>query len=45
MQGIGGGSEDINITMPVYLDNEKIYEGQKKVQRRRGKSLVKGALA
>ena len=45
LQGIGGGSEDINITMPVYLDNEKIYEGQKKVQRRRGKSLVKGALA
>lgn len=45
LQGVGGGSEEINITMPVYLDNEKIYEGQKKVQRRRGKSLVKGVLA
>lgn len=44
LQGLSG-SEDLNITMPVYLDNEKIFEGQKKVQRRRGKSLVKGAFA
>ena len=38
------GSDNINITMPVYLDSEKIYEGQKKVQRRRGTSLVTGGL-
>jgi hypothetical protein len=36
------GGEDINIAVPVYLDSEKIYEGQKRVQRRRGKSLVTG---
>jgi hypothetical protein len=34
------GGEEINIAVPVYLDSEKIYEGQKRVQRRRGKSLV-----
>jgi hypothetical protein len=28
--------------MPVYLDSEKIYQGQKKVQRRRGTSLITG---
>jgi hypothetical protein len=36
------GDENINVTMPVYLDSEKIYEGQKRVQRRRGNSLVVG---
>ena len=40
------GSGDITITMPVYLDNEKIYEGQQKVQRRRGTKAVKvGSMA
>lgn len=39
-----GGTEEINITMPVYLSNEKIYEGQQKVKRRRGQSLVEGVL-
>jgi len=34
---IGG---DISITTPVYLDSEKIYEGQQKVSKRRGTSLV-----
>lgn len=37
---MGGTGGDITITMPVYLDNEKIYEGQQKVQRRRGATLV-----
>ena len=36
------GNENLNVTMPVYLDSEKIYEGQKRVQRRRGSSLVVG---
>jgi len=36
------GNENIDITMPVYLDSEKIYEGQQRVQRRRGNSLVVG---
>ena len=36
----GGG--DITVTMPVYLDSEKIYEGQKKVSRRIGTSLILG---
>jgi phage-related protein len=42
-----GGSQggDMNITMPVYLDSEKIYEGQKRVSRRRGSSLVVGSTA
>lgn len=39
-----GGSEEINITMPVYLDNEKIYQGQKKMQFKHGKALVEGAI-
>jgi hypothetical protein len=40
-----GGSQggDMNITMPVYLDSEKIYEGQKRVSRRRGTSLIVGS--
>lgn len=42
LAGMVGGNEDINVTMPVYLDSEKIYEGQKRVQRRRGASLVTG---
>lgn len=36
------GNEEININMPVFLDSEKIYDGQKRVQRRRGASLVTG---
>ncbi len=31
---------EMNITMPVYLDSEKIFEGQKRVQQRRGTSFV-----
>ncbi|MDY6867234.1 MAG: hypothetical protein SVT56_04925 [Chloroflexota bacterium] len=42
LAGMIGGGEDINVTMPVYLDSEKIYEGQKRVERRRGSSLVTG---
>jgi hypothetical protein len=44
LAGMGGG-EEINVTMPVYLDSEKIYEGQKRVQRRRGTSLVVGDIS
>jgi hypothetical protein len=36
---------DMTISMPVYLDSEKIYEGQKRVQHRRGMSLIDGASA
>ncbi len=44
LQGAGGG--DITVNMPVYLDSEKIYDGQKKVQTRRGGSLItSGALS
>lgn len=39
MENMGG---DLNVTMPVYLDSEKIYEGQQQVNRRRGKSLAFG---
>ena len=42
MSNAGGG--DVNVTMPVYLDSEKIYEGQKRIQRRHGTSLVKGTV-
>lgn len=38
-------SGDMNITMPVYLDSEKIYEGQQRVRQRRGTSLIDGAMA
>lgn len=38
----GGGGGDITITMPVYLDSEKIFEGQQRVSRRRGTSLIAG---
>lgn len=37
-----GGGESLTVTMPVYLDGEKIYENQKKIDRRRGKSLAFG---
>jgi hypothetical protein len=43
MQGAGGG--DITVTMPVYLDGEKIYDNQKRIQRRRGRSLLSGGMA
>jgi hypothetical protein len=39
-QAGGGGGGDITITMPVYLDGEKIYVGQQKIQRRHGTSLI-----
>jgi hypothetical protein len=38
---IGGASNDMTVTMPVYLDGEKIYENQQKVSTRRGGSLIK----
>jgi len=36
----GAGGSEITVNMPVYLDSEKIYDGQKKVQTRRGPSLI-----
>lgn len=39
MQAVGG---EMNITMPVYLDGEKIYQNQKRVNTRHGRSLVAG---
>jgi hypothetical protein len=39
---MGEGGGDLTVTMPVYLDSNKIYEGQKKVQRRRGRNLITG---
>ena len=36
------GGSDFTVTMPVYLDSEKIYEGQKRVAWRRGGSLIRG---
>jgi hypothetical protein len=41
LRGSSGG--DMTVTMPVYLDGEKIYENQQRVSRRRGTSLVAGA--
>jgi len=38
INGASGG--EITVNIPVYLDNEKIYDGQQKVQTRRGKSLI-----
>jgi hypothetical protein len=43
LQGAGGG--EITVNMPVYLDSEKIYDGQQKVSTRRGTSLISGAMA
>jgi hypothetical protein len=42
MQGAGSGEMTVN--MPVYLDNELIYDGQQKVQMRRGNSLIKSGV-
>lgn len=43
---LGGAAEgDTNVTVPVYLDSEKIYEGQQRVSRRHGRSLLAGGLA
>jgi hypothetical protein len=39
---VGDLGGDTNITMPVYLDGEKIAQSQKKVARRRGTSLITG---
>lgn len=33
---------DIQANLAVYLDNEKIYDAQQKVARRRGTSLLQG---
>jgi hypothetical protein len=41
-EALDGAGQELKVTMPVYLDSEKIYEGQKRVQFRRGKSLVTG---
>jgi len=41
---MGSNNGDFTVTMPVYLDSEKIYEGQKRVSRRVGKSLVSGVV-
>lgn len=35
-----GQNGSFTVTMPVYLDNEKIYEGQKKIAFRKGQSLI-----
>jgi hypothetical protein len=40
-----GGGGDTNVTVPVYLDSEKIYQGQQRVSRRRGRSLLAGGTA
>jgi len=42
LQTANGG--EITVNMPVYLDSEKIYDGQKKVQTRRGPSLIKSGV-
>lgn len=41
LNGNGGGG-DMTITMPVYLDGEKIFENQKRINWRHGTSLIKG---
>jgi hypothetical protein len=43
IQGAGGSGE-ITVNMPVYLDSEKIYDGQQKVSTRRGTSLIKSGV-
>lgn len=35
-----GAGQEVTVNIPVYLDSEKIYDGQKKVQTRRGSSLI-----
>lgn len=37
IQGVAG---DLTVTMPVYLDGEKIYQNQKKINTRHGKTLI-----
>ena len=44
-EALEGATQEIKLNMPVYLDSEKIYDGQQRVQVRRGKSLVTGRLA
>lgn len=44
-EALEGATQEIKLSMPVYLDSEKIYDGQQRVQIRRGKSLVSGRLA
>lgn len=38
-----GNNGTITVQMPVYLDSEKVYDGVKKVEIRRGPSLVGGS--
>jgi phage-related protein len=40
----GAASGNLTVTVPVYLDSEKIYEGQRSVQLRRGTSIVKAGV-
>lgn len=37
-----GQGGEMTITMPVYLDGEKIYQNQKRVNTRHGRSLING---
>jgi len=39
---MGGSNSTLTVQMPVYLDSEKVYDGVKKVEFRRGPSLVGG---
>ena len=42
---MGNNSGNLTVQMPVYLDSEKIYDGVKKVEIRRGPSLVSGGVS
>lgn len=37
-----GSSSPVTVDMPVYLDGEKIYQNQKRIDMRHGKSLIAG---
>lgn len=39
---MGSGNNTVTVQMPVYLDSEKVYDGVKKVEIRRGPSLIGG---
>lgn len=41
---MGNNSGNLTVQMPVYLDSEKIYDGVKKVEIRRGPSLIVGGI-
>ncbi len=40
LSGLSGSNSNITVTMPVYLDSRKIYEGQQRVSTIKGKNLV-----